>query len=322
MAEERSRGRGCLKFGCVGCAVLVGVPLIVILALTGANLVTRTAPDQREESFSYEIAHAPGATPPGSAGEPDRDPLPEGALPPPPGAGVGTIELDVRYAELIVVPGRPGEPIRVEADYDVAKFELAQSFAERDGGDWTYRLEFGLRRSLWLSMFGTSSNRVRLIVPPDVPFRVRGEVRMGAGEMEFGGLAVRSIDLECRMGGVVLAFSDPLPEPMERLALSGRMGGGEIDGLGNASPHLVTIHQRMGGLELDLHGVWRNDAEIRLDFGMGGASVLSPDGANLVVGERSLSMGEIQVADLGDVDPALPTITVHVHGRMGGVDIR
>jgi hypothetical protein len=236
--------------------------------------------------------------------------------------GAGTVELDVRYAELIVVPGRPGEPIRLEADYDAAKFELEQSLVENAGGVWTYRLEFGLRRSLWLSMMGTSSNRLRLFLPPGVPFRVQGEVRMGAGEFELGGLAVRSVDLECRMGGLLLAFSDPLPEPMERLAVSGRMGGGEIGRLGNASPRLVSVEQRMGGFELDLRGAWRDDSTIRLDFGMGGASVLSTDEANVRIGERSVSMGDLQVADLGEPDPALPTITIDVVGAMGGVDIR
>lgn len=322
MTETRSRGRGCLKLGCGGCVVVVALPLIVVLVLAGANLLTRTAPEPRSESFSYEIASAPVASRPGSADEPDRDPLPEGALPPPGVAGVGTVDLDVRFAELIVVPGRAGEPIRVEADYDAAKFELEQSFVEDAGGDWTYRLAFGLQRSPWLSMIGTSSNRLRLVLPPGVPLRVQGEVRMGAGELELGGLTVRSVDLACRMGGLVVAFSDPLPEPMERLTVSGRMGGGEISRLGNASPRVVTVRQRMGDFELDLRGAWRGDSEMQLDFRMGGASVLSTDEANVVIGERSISMGELQVADLGEFDPALPTITIDVDGAMGGIEIR
>ena len=148
MAE--GRGRGCLKFGCFGCAALVLIPLVLVVALAGINWLMREPAGQVEETFSHPeepVLVDPGAAR-RSAEEPARDPVPEGALGAPPRGGEGEIVFDVAYAELQVVPGTPGEPLRVEADYDRSKFRVRESHEERDDGSWTYHLEFGLERSL------------------------------------------------------------------------------------------------------------------------------------------------------------------------------
>jgi len=311
---------GCFKYGCLGCAVLAAIPVVLVIVLGGIGLVLRQEAEPREESFSHEIAAAP--TTPGTGIETPRDPSPTTPATPPDGTGEGTVEFDVRMAEFRIEPGAPGAPLRVEADYDAARFELVESYDARPDGGFDYRLRFGLRRSLAWSLFGNSNNRVRLIVPPDVPIRLSGDVRMGAGVMEFGGLWLRDVDLRFRMGGADIDFAEPLHEPAERFAVEGRMGGGRIRRLGNASPRLATFLQRMGGFEIDLGGAWKNDGELRVDAGMGGLNVAAPDSANLEVGERSVSMGEIRVRRLREPDPSLPTVTVHARGSMGGVDIR
>lgn len=316
MAEKGSGGRGCLKFGCFGCAALVVVPIVLVAILLGINLLTRQPSEPVEESYVRPVAREGR-----SAEEPPRDPVPGGELSAPEVGSEGEVVVDIAFAEFTVVPGRAGEPIRLEADYDRSRFEVVERFDERPDGTWTYRLKFGFEGSPLFNLFGRSNNRLRLVLPPDVPIRLRCDVRMGAGEIDLGGLWVREAHLSLRMGGADLDVSEPLVEPMERLTVSGRMGGARIRRLGNASPREATFEQRMGGVELDLDGAWRNDADLRVSAAMGGLTVRGTDTVNVVVGERSLTMGEIEVRDRREPDPSLPTVTVHASGTMGGVQV-
>lgn len=314
MSERAGGGRGCWKFGCFGCAALVLIPLMLVLGIAGLNLVTRKPAEQVEERFAHPVTA-------GSPAEPERDALPDGPLDAPV-AGEGEVEFDIAYAEFEIVPGEAGEPIRVEADYDRSKFRIDEGYTENPDGSWSYRLEFGLDRALLLSLFGNSQNRIRLVLPPDVPIRLRGDVRMGAGVLDLGGLWLREIALSMRMGASVLDFSEPLREPLARLEVDGRMGGAEIKRLGNASPVSCSFEQRMGGVEVDLSGAWRNDSELRVSSRMGGLSVMGSGDVNVVVGERSMTMGDVHVRQGRDPDPSLPTVTIHASGSMSGVDVR
>jgi hypothetical protein len=323
MAQDTPRRRGCWKTGCFGCAILIGAPILLALVLAGVNLITREAPEPHEQSFEHPVVVSGVDNPTGgTADEPPRDPLPEGPLGTLVDGPEGRIDLDVAYCEIRIVPGTPGEPIRLEADYDAAKFELIESFDRQEDGAWTYRLDFGLRTSLWLNLFMQAENRLRLVIPPDVPFRLRGDVRFGGGELDFGGLHAREVVLDFRMGGGRIDFSEPLPEPMETFTLNARMGGGEIRRVGNASPRLTTVGSRMGGFDLDLGGRWVEDGDVRIRAGMGGIDIRSPRTANIVLGDRSVRMGGVEQLSGREPDPTLPTVTVHVDATMGGVNIR
>ena len=114
----------------------------------------------------------------GPRGDPRCPPPPpdEPAAPPgvelpaeaPPSTDTLRLDLDLSVGSFRIEPGRPGEPIRVEADYDARAFELEESF---DAETNTYRISFDSKGGFF-GLFGRrvdSDTRVRVTVPPDRP---------------------------------------------------------------------------------------------------------------------------------------------------------
>ena len=113
--RKTSRKGGCFRTGCFGC---LGVLLLaVILPLAYAFFeMARGVPDlQREtESLSRILPGThdtalPGMPPPGSE---------MAAVAP------GHVEVDFSTGQFTIEAGPPGQPIRVEADYDTGTYEL------------------------------------------------------------------------------------------------------------------------------------------------------------------------------------------------------
>src|SRR5262245_15927274 len=104
------RRRSCLLIGC-----LVAIGLFTLTGTVGWALLVASS---RGESHPRNQAF-------------------EHALPP----GPGTIELGVRLADVEIVPGPPGSPLRLEAAWDEDSYRLEQWFRPNPGG-WRYDLHF------------------------------------------------------------------------------------------------------------------------------------------------------------------------------------
>jgi hypothetical protein len=124
-------------------------------------------------------------------------------------------------------------------------------------------------------IWGTSPT-VKVVLPVDVPLDLDVRASQGGLEMELGGLWLRTAEIKFSQGGVFMAVSQPLREPMERLSISGSMGGLATSNLGNASPRVLDIDFTMGGGVLGLRGAWRNDSQVSIAASMGGGRVLLP----------------------------------------------
>jgi hypothetical protein len=85
------------------------------------------------------------------------------------------------------------------------------------------------------------------------------------------------------------------------------MGGGEVVGLGNASPRELEIEFSMGGGDVDLRGAWSRDAQITIDQSMGGASVRLPSGVEILGLDRP---GGLERPGLDEVPRPVLTFTV------------
>jgi hypothetical protein len=102
---------------------------------------------------------------------------------------------------------------------------------------------------------------------------------------------------------------------MEELRIRGSMGGVSTSSLGNASPRKLDVDLRMGGLQLDLHGRWVQDADITLKWDMGGLVVELPRDAAI----EGLDV-EGRSPDTGGEVP-LPTLTFTTDGDMDNLEI-
>lgn len=91
-----------LRYGCLGCLGLVGLVLLTVALLLGVAALT-ARPERVEDRVATH------AIPVRADGK---------------GHTGGRVVLEIREAELHVEPVSPGEPLRIEARYDVNAFAL------------------------------------------------------------------------------------------------------------------------------------------------------------------------------------------------------
>jgi hypothetical protein len=301
-------GKRWLACGCFGCLGLVLAVLLVASAIGGlAALKVRN--QEVEDRVLTQPVGAPAA---------EVEPQGTEAVPL---AGSGRVLLELTNGEFHVEPGLPGEPIRVEARYDRHSFELQETFepAGEEGGEWTYRLVFRRTGNSLISglvqAFSGQTPRVHVRLPPDVPFGLELRLAEGGSVVELGGLWLTSVGIDFKQGGFELGVSEPLHEPIERVTITGSMGGFKAHGIGNASPEHLDLDFSMGGMELDLGGAWARDAEITIRHSMGGGVVRLP--SDVLVEGVEPPRPRLSVAD-SELPP--PTLRFSVSSSMGELE--
>ena len=335
-APEPKKKAGCLKTGCLGCLGL-GAILIGVVGLMLLTAVIQGPPEKNPERANLSRA-LPG--PPDARDLPDvpLETVAPGGTVLAEGSGEGAsrvaarpgrILLDLTMGEFEIVPGPAGQPIRVEADYDSGAYELTESFDPGGEAGWTYELSFGSRVSLFRQMLGGSNpeqNRIKLIIPRDVPVAVSGRVGIGVSRIELGGLWLTDLALNIGIGEHRVSFKEPTREPVEEVFLRASIGEFALRGLGNASPRHATVTQSLGESRFDLRGRWVRDASVTLKCGIGECSVRLPrGGVNVQVDRATLMIGESNTADLGRREPApegAPTVTLNMSQTIGELNIR
>ncbi len=314
-----ARRRGCLRNALVGCLgvllLAVAVPtVLVVLALVRG--VPEPRPEQQQLTRPLPVEGqepgTPGTSPPG---------VPAAAI-------GGRLILDLTMGSFSVVPGPPGQPIRVEADYDAGSFELVESYAPEGELGFTYELTFRSRIGWLRRLMGgihAESNRVRLVVPRGVPLSVRGRIGVGESDLELGGLWITDADLRLGVGEHTVSFDEPGPVPMDSFRLSASVGEVRLERLGNASPARAELSQSLGEMGFDLSGAWRRDARVSVSCGIGECRVGLPGDEIRVDLERvSLTVGDQNVSSVDrrpPPPPGAPTLTLSVSGTLGELSV-
>jgi hypothetical protein len=284
------------KYGCFG---FVGLVIVTVLILAGVAALTARPEQVEHRVLTPEI---PAAT----AGD-DY-------------AG-GRVALQIREAELHIKPADPGEPLRVEARYDVNAFALEEEFDPGVAGDgaWIYRVTFGRGDrsgafSGLVSVVRGSTARIDLFLPVDVPIDLDLDMNEGGAVIRLGGLWLKSAQIESDSVAFDMDVQEPLREPMKSLSIRIGRGGALLNHLGNASPRSLDVNYRMGGIDMDLSGRWLEDADITIDGGLGGGVVHLPLGV-IMEGLESKGVEAVTIPE-----PTLPTLRFSVSTGLGKLE--
>jgi hypothetical protein len=250
---------------------VIGIIILFIAVLVGIAMVKVESEQVEDRAITPELPSvepAPAPVPPGTA-----ETLPSAVA-------AGTVILDLRHGGFSIEPAPRGEALRIEAKYDRDSYELREVVETDEQGRWTYRVSFQRTASPLITtlkeLFGGTSPVVQVLLPRDVPLDLDLDVNAAGGEVELGGLWLRSVDLAIEKGGLALEFSEPLKTPMERMTVNAQMAGGAVLSIGNASPRTLEIDCRMGGLAIDLRGRWQQDSDISISNSMAGTEVRLP----------------------------------------------
>lgn len=315
MPEGGSKAAQWFKYGCLGCLGVMAVVALVAGAVMGLAWRQSQSMNPEETVLSRDLAAAeepsPAVSPdslaadmPGSAGE---------ALTP----SAGRVILDLSAGEFRIRPAAAGEPMRVEGHFDPRYYALEEAYEEEAGGGFTYRVSFqrsggsGWLTALAEMLSGSKSRRVDIFLPRDVLMDLDLSLSKGGVQADLGGLWLRSADIDMAMGGTQINFQEPLKAPMERLSIQGKMGGGAFGALGNASPRELKVQFSMGGLNLDLGGVWRQDADVDVSSQLGGVTIRLPRDVNLK------GLGSDVKVPKTVLDPGAPTLTFSITAQEG-----
>ncbi len=308
-----SESKGCLKNGCLGClgVLVLGFVFLGVNAVMVMNRGDSEPIEDRVLSSDTVAATEPIAKSKVAPAAGDK-----------PAAGRGWLILELAQGEFQLHPGEPGTGVTVKASYDASIFELEEYSHIWPDSAWVYHVRFhrtitGLQAILHEIMGGSEGARLHIYIPPDLPVELNILVKEGGLEAELGGLWLTDLDLRFDRGGVTLSVNEPLREPLENLVIHGRMGGGEISGLGNASPALLDVSCFMAGMALDLKGAWSRDCDARLSLSMGGMELLVPDNIELENVDQAGS--GLRRAD-GEIDR--PLLRLQQQVKMGEIEIR
>ncbi len=302
-------GSTVFKYGCFGCLGLIVLIAIILAVVVGVAKMQAGDVEMAEQAVSPEL-------PPPSFELPEPDVVSvESGLP----QVAGRIELDLSGGEFHIEPAGKGKSLRVDAIYDKATYAFEESLHTSDDGPWVYRVTFrqtgsGIFAAI-KEMFSSKKPKVTVYLPTDRPLALDITLSKGGVEIDLGGLWITEADFDMQMGGMALMVTEPLQAPMNRLSARASMGGFAMSRLGNASPRVLEVDARMGGMDLDLRGRWVTDSDITIRFAMGGAEVRLPDGLRF----EGLTQPGAALPD--DAEIPLPTLRFDIQGETENLEI-
>jgi len=285
-----------IKYGCLG---LIALVLVVVLVVAGIAGFTARPAQVEDRVLTLEIPSVIAGDQPAA----------------------GQVVLTIQEAELHIEPVGSGEPLRVEARYDVNAFALEGEFVPRgnNAGPWIYRVTFGRAENSGMfsglvSLVRGSTARINVFLPADVPLDFMLNMQDGGAVVRLGRLWLRTADIDLDSGALDLDVEEPLREPMRSLSIRTRKAGALLNHLGNASPRQLDINYRTGMIDMDLSGQWLADAEITINGSTGGGVVHLPSGASI----DGLESRGIKVRTPSELN--LPTLRFEVSTGMGALE--
>jgi len=319
MTDESGR-RGCFKNGCIGCAVVAGAGMLVLLVFAILGIVAASREERVEPVDIVRRVPSPEEILPPGAREPLLlpDEMPQIAEP-------GRVVLDVSWGKFSIRPGSPGDPIRLEGNYDAAGYELEESYDSYGERGWVYRVRLEPRGMPFVFNDEDTINHLRLTLPPDVPISLEGSIGLGESELDLGGLWLVDVDLEIGTGEHAIGFDEPLAAPLNRFRVDASIGELRIRSLGNASPAFVEMDHSIGEVTLDLRGEWRRDAEITARCGIGECGIRLPRdvGVELVRSQIFIGESELSALQSGPIHvPGAPTLRLSLSAKIGQLSVR
>jgi len=165
-----------------------------------------------------------------------------------------------------------GNQLRPRFDHD-RNGDEAEISLSLDGEDVSFRGLRGARGSSWQLYFSDS-------IPLDL------DLTLGAadGDLNFTGIPVERLSVECGMASISLRFDEPNPVVLHRLEIEAGLSEFTARGLGNARFEAFEFDGGAGEFTLDFSGeAFMPGAEADINVGLSSLTVLLPSGQPGVV---------------------------------------
>ncbi len=189
-----------------------------------------------------------------------------------------SLEADIRFdiGSLEVVGEKDSKLYSMDLEYDKASYQPEVRYEPAMSGDqghFFFRLESTHRIGIRNERHG---NRLRLNLTNSVPIRLNVNSGVGESRLSLSGLQVSRLDLESGVGGSRISSYEPNPVTCDRIRFKNGVGSMDAIGLGNLNFRELEFEGGVGGANLDFTGEWKQDADVRIQVGVGGVTVKMP----------------------------------------------
>ena len=117
----------------------------------------------------------------------------------------------------------------------------------------------------------------------DTPLALTVEAGAYEGNLELGGLALKSLTVQDGASHVDLSFTEPNQTEMSVLRYETGASDVKLTGLANANFSTLTFSGGAGNYTLDFNGELQRDAVATIESGLGNLSLIVPEGVNALV---------------------------------------
>jgi len=240
-------------------------------------------------------------------------------------SGERELEVEVKYlaGELRIAPAEDGTLFRTNLRYDPELFQPEVSYErERLVVRITGVEKFEARRG--------EAGSLDLALGRDAPLVLDLGFGAGEGDLELGGLPIRSADISTGASSTEIRFSSPNPERASRLTIKGGAAELRVIGLGNANADRIEVGGGVGEITLDFTGSWARASEVDIDVGLAQLNLVLPSELGVRI-ERESLLASFDASRMVNRDGALVSenwdsaaqrLTIRLDAALASVNIR
>lgn len=185
-----------------------------------------------------------------------------------------SVRFDVGSLE---IAGQRGDTLySVDLDYDKASHRSEIRYdPPKSGGEGRLSLDLhgnhprGIRQERY-------NNRLRLAFDDSIPLRLRVNAGVGDARLALSDIRLVQLELESGVGTSRISAYSLNPVVCESIRFKNGVGSMEAVGLGNLNFRKFEFEGGVGGASLDFTGEWKQDADIRIQVGVGGVNARIP----------------------------------------------
>ncbi len=188
------------------------------------------------------------------------------------------LSAEVRFdiGSIEISGGKDTQLYSMDLEYDKSTYQPEVHYqppATGGEGQFTFRLEsnhqLGLRSE-------HKRNRLRLDFTKSVPLKLSVNTGVADARLSLSGLQISRLDMESGVGGSRLSSYEPNPVVCDSIRIKNGVGSLDAVGLGNLNFRELDFEGGVGGANLDFTGAWKQDADIRVQVGVGGVTLKMP----------------------------------------------
>ena len=164
----------------------------------------------------------------------------------------------------------------MDLEYDKAHYEPSVEYEIEGAGD-EGRLSIKLESSNKVGLRSErKTNRMRLGFTDSLPLNLSVNTGVGDARLSLSRLKVARLEMESGVGGSKLSSYDPNPIECQTIRIRNGVGSMDAVGLGNLNFRELDFEGGVGGASLDFTGDWKQDAQIKIQVGVGGVNLRVP----------------------------------------------